>query len=448
MKPLVLRGARQVGKSTLARMVAEELGRNLVEVNFEVTKLRELNNSTSFQIDRVIKEIELSQQCTVGPDTMLFFDEIQAQPEAVAALRYFYEDRPEIPVVAAGSLLEVMLRKHRVGMPVGRMNSMFIGPMTFFDFVAAMDRPDLVDYLTSVDLQDSWLAASHDACVDLLKQYYYVGGMPESIQTFRESRSFEEVRYLQKNLLQTFRDDALKYTTSSEFSLVQSILDYLPKNLGRKVVFSHIAQTHSQRIRDVLETLALAGFLHPVYHTHGSGVPLLSGENSALFKLYLLDIGLYSSMLDVDINSLLGAELPELLAQGALAEQFVAQHLVSLASHAEAPRLYYWMREGRSHAAEVDFILPHRGRLFPCEVKSGATGKMRSLWHFVAEKEVPLALRMNLSCPDQMITHVQHGLFSGGSRKEVEADLLSVPLYAVENTLKFIDQYVDSAHSS
>jgi uncharacterized protein len=431
-KPLVLRGARQVGKSFLIRTFAKESGLDLVEINFEKTQLVEIGNSRDFSIDKVITEIEIFTRKKVSDKSLIFLDEIQAQPEALNALRYFYEDRPGLKVVAAGSLLEVAMHKLNFRMPVGRVDYYYLGPMTFSEFLMALGEDLLLEQILSIELNKPPLRAIHDRAIEALRKYYLIGGMPEAVDTYITTKDFEMVRDCQISLINTYKDDIPKYSQGKQREIVLSVFNYTPFNIGKKVVFSDISESHSSQVKDAIANLARANIIYPTFHNNASGLPLKAGEVSSVMKLYFTDVGLYNAMLGLEWKDLYALPPDELITRGHMAEQFTAQHLLFRTPGKELLTLYYWQRNAKKGTAEIDFIISEAGKIYPIEVKSGSTGKMRSLWQFVAEKRRKTAVRLDLSYRHKLLSSVSHKVTTAKGETVVECDLIGIPLYAIE----------------
>jgi len=260
-KPLILRGARQVGKSTLVRLFCRQYQINLIELDFETVKLRQIENETSFSIEKVIQEIELITRKKIGGKALIFFDEVQLQPKVINRLRYFYEHRPDLRIIAAGSLLEVSMEAARFSMPVGRVQYYQLGPMTFSEFLMAKKEEIFLEQLNAKTLRDesdgTWLEQGET----LLKEFYFTGGMPEAVQCKADGGDHEEIRDIQNAIIQTYRDDIPKYTSNNEYSRVIDVFEYTTANLGNKVVFSDVAAVHSKSIQSAISLLSKAGVI-------------------------------------------------------------------------------------------------------------------------------------------------------------------------------------------
>ena len=441
-KPLILRGARQVGKSFLVHMLARELGLDLLEVNLEKKTLRELDNREDFSIEKVLSEISLSTKKRITSNSLIFLDEIQAQPLALASLRYFYEDKPGVKVISAGSLLEAVIHKNQFSMPVGRIEYYYLSPMTFFEFLQALGEDILLEEIEKLDLNSVPSKTLHAQAMQLLKEFYFVGGLPEAVKVYAENRNHEEVRDVHNALLQTYRDDVPKYSQNQGQSNILDVFRYTPANLGKKIKYSGIAKKHSSYIKTAIHLLAMANVIYRTCHNSCSGLPLEAAADCNILKLYFIDIGLYNAMLETEWGDLYQLDPETLLTKGNMAEQFVAQHLSFRHPRKELRPLYFWLRNGKKGKAEVDFIISEQSKIYPLEVKSGSSGKMRSLWQLVYEKKLDTALRLDLSIRKQTASKIRHSVQTVEGVREIECQLIGLPLYVVENLSKILQKNI------
>ena len=434
-KPLILRGARQTGKSTLVRMFASKNGFLLNEINLE----------QHFYLDDVFKTLDINNiirelEAVIGsnlqhPDSILFLDEIQATPHALQALRYFFEDKPGIPVIAAGSLLEFTLSNHSFSMPVGRIEYYHIGPMTFKEFLHEIDS-SLLKHITQFDFSNKISETAHARLLKKQREYFFTGGMPEAVLVYKENGSVTEVIDVQRSIVETYLDDFSKYGRQIDLPLMQKVFRYIPRALGKKVKYSNIAkEKKSKKIKEVIDLLVNARICHKVYHSHSNGVPLLAEINENIYKLIFMDIGIVNHICGNDWRTIHSFMESELINEGGLAEQFIGQHLLALKN--EAPILCYWLREKKSANAEVDYVISQANKVLPVEVKSGKSGSLKSLQQFVLKNNNNTAIRFDLNLPT--ILDVSHITATSNGNKTVNYKLLSLPLYMVEELPRFID---------
>lgn len=436
-KPLVLKGARQVGKSTLVRQFALNNKLNLLEINLERTLY--LNDIfKTFDTERIILELEaLTGKKLINPDSLLFLDEIQATPNALQALRYLYEDFPDIPIIAAGSLLDFTLADHSFSMPVGRIEYYHLFPMSFKEFLLA-DEPELLEYIRMFSLDIELPEAAHRKLLQKQLEYLYTGGMPEAVSVYIESRSLTDVFEVHRSIVDTYQDDFSKYARQKDLVLMQKIFRYIPRSLGQKIKYTNISrEDRSKELKGVIELLSKARICHKVYHSHASGIPLSAEINESVYKLVFLDIGLVNHICGIDWLSITGLDDIRLVNEGRLAEQFIGQHLVNINNGMGESSLNYWLRESRSANAEVDYLISRGTWILPVEVKAGKSGSLKSLQQFALQKQSKLCIRFDLNKPS--LQKVEHTVRTKEGNRQVSFQLLSLPLYLVEELSRLVD---------
>lgn len=426
-KPLVLRGARQVGKTWLVRDFAKRNQLALIELNLE--KLPGLAELFATNDPReIVGNLEAEFAIRITPETScLFLDEIQAAPELLAKLRWFKEEMPQLAVIAAGSLLEFALNRHQYSMPVGRISYFYLEQLSFFEFVLACGQEALYRKMISVDPAKGLPSTLHDKGLELYRQFCLIGGMPEVVNSWVNGGNPEECLKIQHDLLATYRDDFHKYGGEMDARLLDRILHSVAEQLGNKFVFSRAdAGARLPVVKNALNLLFQARVCSRVAYTGGNGLPLGAEVNEKFFKALLIDVGLVSAQLG--LASLKRAQLDQVIFanKGGLAEQFVGQQLRAAQSPAMEPRLYYWQRTG-GRIGEIDYLMQHGNRIVPIEVKAGAAGAMKSLHQFMAEKKLPLAVRFDTNPPT--VQTIQVKTTTG---EPVEYRLLSLPLYLAE----------------
>ena len=445
-KPLVIRGARQVGKSTLVREFARSARMPLVEINFE--RNPESREAFAFRDPaRILSALALLTGQTIAAGTnLLFLDEIQAAPEALAALRYFHEERPELHVVAAGSLMEFTLADATFSMPVGRVEYMHLGPLVFDDFLEAMGHAALAAHLhdfSSSELgKNAFHGAIHHKYLDVLRQYWVVGGLPEAVSEYARAHeenagdAFARVARVQHSVVATYRDDFNKYSHGRLKGRIQMVFDRLPGVVGRKFKYVQVSREHrAAELADALRHLCMARVAFKVCRAAGNGVPLASEVNERYFKCLYMDVGLMCAALQLNVLDL-GREDLTLVNDGAVAEQFVGQHLLYGGPAYETPSLYYWAREARGAAAEIDYLMAQGQRIIPVEVKAGTTGSLRSLHQFLKEKRRDFALRFNAAPPSLLLDSKR---LPDGT--PIDYRLLSLPLYMVGQARRLAGEF-------
>jgi len=434
-KPLIIRGARQTGKTYLVEKFAKTHFENLVKVDFEF----DIAAKTIFQSRdpiQITNELSLYFDIKIAARrTLLFLDEIQACPEAIVVLRYFYEKMPDLHLIAAGSLLDFVLRDFPYSMPVGRIEFLFLNPMTFEEFLLAT-APMLSEYIGQWSVKDQISTALHNKLKESLRHFFFTGGMPEVVASYGRDQNFFEVQRRLSAILTTMQNDFAKYGSRKQQDVLQKVMHYVVGNVGRKVKYVNIdREIRSGILKEAFHLLAMSKVVHFVERSAGNGVPLGAEASLKGFKSIFLDIGL--------VNNLCGLRLlhPEGLMtvhEGGLAEQFIGQELLSLSSFFEDSRLYFWNRHEKNSNAEIDYLFSHQNSVVPIEVKAGKTGTLKSLHLFLYAKQLKFGLRFNLDRPSL-------GNFTAKVRvknKEglLDYTLLSLPLYLAGQTGRIFDE--------
>jgi len=383
-KPLIVRGARQVGKSYAISEFGESEFEQLLVVDFE----KRPSLCEIFQGDLEVKsllellEIALKQRIVPGK-TLLFFDEIQLCPRALMALRYFYEDKPELHVIAAGSLLEFKLEK--ISFPVGRVEFLFLYPLNFEEFLVNTGQELLLAKRPCLDDTKPLPEVLHQQFLKALKSYFIVGGMPEAVKTYVEEQSLIEVAGVHDQLIQAFTQDILKYEKHLDSEALQEIMASVPQAIGQPVKYTSLStQLSLYKIKKILSILEKALLVHSIRSSSAQGLPLGSQLNKSILKLCFLDIGLMQHICGLAADDLLQAEDLLDTYQGALCEQFVGQELLAVGG-SQNNKLYYWSRNVPGSLAEVDYLVVRDGKIYPIEVKKGPKGRLRSLDQFLKQ---------------------------------------------------------------
>ncbi|MBI1883126.1 MAG: ATP-binding protein [Chlamydiae bacterium] len=380
-KPLMVKGARQVGKSFTIEKFGRENFESCVVANFE--KQRGLIELFEGDLDPslLLEKIELLLKTRIAPGkTLLFLDEIQKCPRAITSLRYFYEKKPDLAVIAAGSLLDFALGETSV--PVGRIHYLYMHPLSFFEFLEALGETLLQDYLLNRPLPREE-DPIHAKCLGLVKKYMQIGGMPEAVKIYLETGSVREVTLHHQNLIETYRQDFSKYAPRIPYAHLLSVLEKIPQLIGQQIKYAHIdREIRSTYLKEVISLLERAQILSRVRAVRNPQIPLSSHASDEVFKTIFLDVGLMQNLCGVDWSQISEKSDLTVLYQGMLAEQFVGQEILSYTSTESSKPLFYWKREERGAAAEVDYLIEHQGALAPLEVKSDKKGRLKSLhWY-------------------------------------------------------------------
>jgi hypothetical protein len=426
-KPLILRGARQVGKSSLVRIAARDIGKSLAEINFEQTpEMAELFASKRPETIVSLLEVKLNQPIVPGK-TLLFLDEIQAAPEVFASLRYFYEQMPELHVIAAGSLLEFMLEDHTFSMPVGRIEYMHLGPMTFEEFLLAMDKERLLEFIQRFSLAEAIPGTIHHELMMLVKDFCVIGGMPAAVKAFRSSKSYLDSERITRAILSTYRDDFAKYGRQIDRRRIEKVFTKIPMLIGQKFKYARVdREERSRDLKQALHLLEGARLVHCVLHSDANGLPLGAEANDKYFKPIFLDVGLVCRMCGVTMAEVQRIDEIMLVNAGAVCEQYVGQHLLYAGRSDEDPTLFCWLRQQGASNAEIDYLMTMGTHIVPVEVKAGKSGSLKSIHVFMNEKHGDFALRFNADVPS--LTDSKTCVAGMPSRP---FRLLSLPFYLV-----------------
>jgi hypothetical protein len=428
-KPLVIRGARQVGKSTLVREFSKRFGHKLIEINLE----KHLSMEDVFKrldVKEILNEISIlsGEPLIASNENIIFLDEIQATPSAIPTLRYLYEENPEIPVIAAGSLLEFTLADHNYSMPVGRIEFLYLGPLFFFEFVRAMNSTHLVSYIKNIKIGEKFSNEAHEQLLRLLREYFMIGGMPEAVSVYLDTQNITQALQVHHSILDTYRNDFNKYSTGKALQRIQRVYDYIPSATGEKFKYSNVNPNWQARdVRNAVDLLDYASVIFKVHCTDGSGIPLNANADNKIFKPYFLDVGLMNTASGIKLLTREDFFSTRFINEGKMAEQFVAQHLRFEKELYIRPQLHYWLREKRATNAEIDFLIQAGQFPIPVEVKSGKSGSLKSLHIFCDIYQYNKAVRLDLNTPS--VFQCNHKI---SSDKRVSYELVSLPLYMVE----------------
>ena len=396
-KPLLIRGARQVGKTFIIRELGKDF-QDYVEINFELKPEAKKVFDRDLDPLRITRDLSLFSGRKIVPGrTLLFLDEIQEAPNAIKALRYFYEMLPELHVAAAGSLLEFELEN--IGMPVGRVDSIYLYPFSFMEFLKAKEEDLLLETLVNHDVYQKISDVAHGKLLILLGEYMTVGGMPEAVACFIQSPDLKKCFKIHRSIIDTYRQDFNKYAKKYQLKYVDLLFNSVPGFLGKKFKYSNIPGEYRVReLRPSLELLVKAGIVHKITHSSGQGIPLAAAEKAETFKVLSLDIALNQTILGIDPGSWLLDPENSFINKGALTEALVGQELLAYSAPDRQTRLFYWHREARASNAEVDYLVQQGETLLPVEVKSGSNGALKSLRFFLeTHRRSPYGVRFSLA---------------------------------------------------
>lgn len=390
-KPLIVEGARQVGKTWLIKEFGKTYYDEIAYINFEEKKALQNLFKSDYDIQRILFAVKTATNTKmIAGKTLIVLDEIQEAEGGITSLKYFAENAPEHHVIAAGSLLGVELYK-RVSFPVGKVEFLRLHPLCFEEFLMALGENNLVDLLHTKDWQTIQLFAERYKL--LLKKYYYVGGMPESVLSFVEQEDLDEVRKIQIDILSTYERDFSKHAPSEIVPRIRQLWNSIPSQLSkenRKFIYGLVKEgARAREYETALSWIKDSGLMHQVFCVKAPRLPLKSYEDLSAFKIYLLDVGLLSAMCELNSDTLLNGNLIFTEFKGALTEQYVMQELNLRHS------LYYWAKSKSEQ--KVDFLIQKDGNVVPVEVKAEENLHAKSLRSFVSENSSPLAIRTSMS---------------------------------------------------
>lgn len=436
-KPLIIRGARQVGKTWVVDRLGEERFKYYLKVNPEKERgIKSIFQSRDPKL--IISELSAFYNTPIlEKETLLFIDEIQLLPDAIASLRYFYEDYPGLHVIAAGSLLDHTLNELPYSMPVGRVEYAYMYPLNFFEFLMAAKEEGLLTYLKNYSPGSSFSEAIHQKLISWLRLYFFIGGMPEAVKTYMTTGNMVEVEKIHSGILTSFKYDFSKYGSGNQQQHLNDCLEYAGNNVGRKVKYVNINKNvHSGYLKEALLKLERSRILHLVRRTQSSAVPINQNVDNDVFKPVFLDIGLVCSLAEIKLT-----DIQNLITdfEGTLAEQFVAQELLTSFEVFKDAKLYYWAREAKNANAEVDFVFQIKNEIFPLEVKAGKSGTLKSLQVYLGEKNKDTGIRLNLDLPS-IGENLSSSVNIKGKMAKIHYKLISFPLYFAEYLTKYVGQ--------
>ena len=392
-KPLIIRGARQVGKTWLIKEFGKNEYQDTAYINFESSKLLKNLFIDNFDLQRILTALQIETNVQIRPETTLIvLDEIQEAEGAITSLKYFYENLPQYHIVAAGSLLGIALHKH-ASFPVGKVDFLDLNPLNFQEFLAALGQQPLLDLMRSKD----WTLIKNfkGKYIELLRQYYYIGGMPEAVYDFSSQNNFEEVRAIQKRILIAYEQDLSKHAPTEIVPRIRMLWNSIPSQLtkeNRKFIYGAVKP--GSRAKDfelALAWLIDCGLVHKICKATKPGLPLKAYEDLNAFKLFIADIGLLGAMGDINVKTLIDGNAIFEEFKGAMTEQYVLQQLITIPDIA----IYYWSAERST--AEIDFLVQLNGKIIPIEVKASENLQAKSLKTFCQKNPTLNAIRSSMS---------------------------------------------------
>ena len=409
-KPLVLEGARQVGKTWLMKEFGRTQYKKVAYINFDRNEKMCKVFETDLDTNRLVTAVELDVEFKITPEnTLIIFDEIQECPRAITSLKYFNEDAPQYDIIAAGSLLGVA-HHFGTGFPVGKVEFLRLYPLSFTEFLDAMGKEQFVELIEKQDFE--MIKLFNTKFEDLLKQYTYIGGMPEVVQDFVNNKDFKKVRTIQKRILSSYEKDFSKHIPANTVEKVRMLWNSVPTQLAKdnkKFIYNAIKKgARAKEFETALTWLKDAGLIYQVYKITKPGLPIGAYEDLDSFKLFVLDVGLLGALVNLDTKTILDRYEIFQEFKGAMAEQYVLQQFKTIK---DLP-VYYWTNE--TSRSEVDFVIQVDSKVVPVEVKAATNLKARSLKIYMEQFKPELALRTSLA-----------------DYKKTD-NLIDLPLYTVE----------------
>lgn len=427
-KPLILRGARQVGKTTLIHQFAKSY-KNSVLLNLEIAEDRRF--FTDFEdVHTIVEALFISHNITLAEkgDTLIFIDEIQETPEAISMLRYFYEMEPEIHVIAAGSLLEHTMRKIK-SFPVGRVSMLYMFPINFPEFLKAIKKTNALEELNTVPIRE----VAHKTLLDLFNRYAIIGGMPEVVRKYVETNNIADLTSIYESIWETYKADVVKYASNnSEARIIRHIMSTAHLRLDARIKFQNFGNSNyrSREVGEAFRNLDDAKVIQLIYPTTETSPPILPDMKKSP-RLQFLDTGLINHELNIQAEMLAMEDLNNAY-KGAVIPHLVAQELMSL-NTTKSVKPIFWVREKNQSSAEVDLVVQFNKMVIPIEIKSGKEGKLKSLHQFIEVAPHPYAVRMYAG---------KFSIEEHSTRSGKKYFLMNIPYYLSTKLTEYLSYFV------
>jgi len=391
--PLLIRGARQVGKSSLVKQFGKQF-KYYIELNLELNPEFSKVFEVSKDPHRICDELSLIYNTPIEPGkTLLFIDEIQSSLAAISSLRFFYEKYPQLHVIAAGSLLEFALSE-LPSFGVGRIHSLFLYPFSFNEFLHAIGENKLLDAIKRAKPEKPLSELVHTKALNLYRRFVIIGGMPKVVSHYVENGDLLKCQQVLDDLVLSFQDDFVKYKKLiSSFMLREVFNSVVAQNSNKFVYTKATPDLNRVQVKLCLELLTMAGLIYPVTHTSANGIPLAAETNTKFRKYIVFDSGIYQRILGLELSDLLLKSDFDSINKGSIAELFVGLELMKISFNRS--ELYYWQRESKNSHAEVDYLVQKNTEILPIEVKSGTKGSMQSMFLFLNEKNIETGIRVS-----------------------------------------------------
>lgn len=418
--PLLLRGARQIGKTYLVEAFGQAHFPKFHNINFELEPEYQQCFET-LDPHKIIEAIAgLSGQKIEPGKSLLFLDEIQISPRAIMSLRYFKEKMPELHVIAAGSLLEFTLRDKEFSMPVGRVEYLYMKPLSFREFLIVSGYDALLEAIQLATFQKPISDVFHNKLLQLIRDYLLVGGMPAAVAQYITQGQFESAQRQQTIILSTYRDDFSKFSKLNDHKYLQKVFEKTPALIGQQIQYTKIdSDFRSRDLKRAIYDLSSAGVIYSINGTPAAGLPLNAMINEKKFKLLFLDVGLVNRTMRLTANDLNNEDIT-IINSGAIAEQLVGQELLAYMEPHDVAELHFWTRDKVGSQAEVDYVVTVNSTIVPIEVKAGVTGSLKSLHMLMHERKLPVGVRVS-----------QQPLYK-------DASIVSIPFYMLSELNRLI----------
>lgn len=395
-KPLMLRGARQVGKTSSVKNLATNFT-YFIEINFDEKREYAGIFDKNLSVSELCEQLSILTNTPILPgQTLLFLDEIQSCIPAISVLRYFYEKMPDLHVIAAGSMLEFALADIP-SFGVGRVRSLFMFPLSFIEFLLAHKENLLLDLLAKASSLNPLPEAIHDKLIQFYKKFLVIGGMPEAVSKYISTQDLLEVQRVLNDLVISVQADFAKYKKRVPSARLMEVFLAIASQNGTKFTYAYPNATlNNLQIKEAINLLKMAGLVHSVTHTAANGIPLGAETNSKKIKLLIFDTGIFQRILGLKIADIIIGDEFEVINKGHIAELYVGLELLKVKNCFQKTELYYWQRDAKNSQAEVDYVCQFNENIIPLEVKSGTKGSMQSLYLFLKEKNISCGIRLSM----------------------------------------------------
>lgn len=416
-RPLLIKGARQTGKTYIITQFGKNEFKDIIYLNFERNPEYKDIFNTNIPAD-IVEKISLYTAKKPEPGkTLLFIDEIQECPKAIVSLRYFFEEMSGLHVIGAGSLLEFALSSENFRIPVGRIQYLYLYPLSFGEFLDALGESELRNYILDFTRLENLPLNLHEKLNEYVRKYFITGGMPAVVKEYATTRDVLKCQRIQRAIIDTYIDDFAKYSKVSRHPYLRKIFNAVPGMVGQKFIYAQVDRSiKSRELKGALELLEMAGVLTRVRQTGGSGLPLAAGVHESFFKVLFLDVGLFHSISGVYPETAKEKDFTTIF-KGAVTEQFAGQELIACQSPYTKAELYYWGRKAKNSTAEIDYLIEKNACVVPVEIKSGSTGRMKSMHMFIEKYHSKIAIK------------ISQAPFKKGTT------IISLPFYAIESFL-------------